>query len=138
MSKMYDWLSTVNDEFWLILNYSKVVWDINTKFSPVVVLIKIQLSTKFGASSYTQNRFPAKTISNFKRAWQAHFLSHTLETQEICCFFRDVQIILLSFFYSLYCLKVTKIAGAFLSRCSELLALVIPPPINMRPHELIP
>ena len=110
------------NKFWLILKYSKVVWDINTKFSPVVVLIKIQLYFKFGASSCTKNGFPAKTIFNFKRAWRAHFLSHSLETQEICCFFGDVQIILLSFFYLLYCLKVAKIAGAFLSRCSELLA----------------
>ena len=28
-----------SDKFWLIFNYSKVVWDINTKFSPVSVLI---------------------------------------------------------------------------------------------------
>ena len=43
---MYDWLSTVNDEFLLILNYSKVVWDINTKFSLVVNLKKNLLCTK--------------------------------------------------------------------------------------------
>ena len=120
---MCDWLSRGSDKFWLILNYSKVVWDIDTKFSPVVVLMSFQLSTKFGASSYTQNGFPAKTISNFKRAWRAHFFSHILETQEICCFLADVQIILLSFFDSSYCLKVTKNAEAFLSRCSELFGL---------------
>ena len=65
LPKMYDWLSTVNDEFWLILNFSKVVCDINTKFSPVNILVGIQLYTKFEASSYTQNGFPAKTILNF-------------------------------------------------------------------------
>ena len=70
MYKMTDWLSTAISEFWLILNYSKLVWDIDTKFLPVVVLINIQLSTKFGASSYAQNGFPAKTILNFKRAWR--------------------------------------------------------------------
>ena len=76
---------------------------------------------KFGTSSYTQNAFPAKTISNFKRAWWAHFLSHTHETQEICFFFGDVQIILLSFFELSNCLKVEKNAEAFISRSSELL-----------------
>ena len=105
LSKVTNWLSTVNKEFWLILNYSKVVWDIDTKFSPVVVLISFQLSTKFGAFSYPHNGFPAKTISNFKRAWRAHFLSHTSEAQEYFCFFGDVHIILLSFFYSSYCKK---------------------------------
>ena len=37
-----------------ILNFSKSVWDINTKFSPVVVLISFQLSTKFGVPSLTK------------------------------------------------------------------------------------
>ena len=124
--KMYDWLSRWCDKFWLILNYSKVVRDIDTKFSPVVVLMSFQLSTKFGAFSYIQNGFPAKTISNFKRAWWRHFLSHTHETKEIYFFFGDVQIILLSFFYLSYCLKVAKNADAFLSRCSELFGLSCP------------
>ena len=117
---MYDWLSRGSDRFWLILNYSKVVGDIDTKFSPVVVLMIFQLSTKCGASSYTLNGFSTKTISNFKRAWWVHFLSHTYETQEICRFLADVKIILLSFFDLSYCLKVAKNAEAFLSRCSEL------------------
>ena len=43
------------------------------------------------------------------------------ETHETCCYFEDVQIILISFFYLSYCLNATKIAGTFLSRCSELL-----------------
>ena len=121
---MYDWLSRGRDKFWLILNYSKVVWDIDTKFSPVVVLVSFQLFIKFGASSYTQNWFPAKTILNFKRAWRVHFLCHTHKTQEICFFFGDVQIILLSFSDLSYGLKVAKNAEAFLSRCSELLAQI--------------
>ena len=119
--KMYDWLSTVIDDFWLILNFSKVVWDINTKFLPVNVPKSIQLCTKFEVLSYTQNGFPAETILKFKRVWQAHFMSHTHQTQEICCFSADVQIILLLFFESSNCLKVAKIAGAFISRSSELL-----------------
>ena len=121
--KMYHWLSKGYDEFWLILNYLKVVGDINTKFSPLNVPISIQLCTKFEALSYAQNRFPAKTILNFKRAWRAYFLSHANQTQEICCFSADVQIISLSFFKLSNCLKVGKNVGAFLSRCSELLGL---------------
>ena len=95
---MYDWLSTVNDKFWLILNYSKVVWDIDTKFSPVVVLMSFQLSTKFeGHNSLKKTAMPLGS-SKWKWAWRAHFLSHTYETQKICCFLADVQIILVSFF----------------------------------------
>ena len=70
--------------------------------------MSFQLSTKFGASSYTQNGFPAKTISNFKRAWQAHFLSHAYESQEICCFLADAQIILVSLFEFFDYMKVAK------------------------------
>ena len=53
------------------------------------------------------------------------FLSHTYETQEICCFLGDVQIILVSLFEFFDYIKVAKNAGAFLSRCSELLALTL-------------
>ena len=117
---MYDWLSTVNDKFWLILNYSKVVWDIDTKFSPVVVLISFQLSTKFeGHNSLKKTAMPLGS-SKWKWAWRAHFLSHTYETQKICCFLADVQIILVSLFEFFDYKKVAKNAGAFLSRFSEL------------------
>ena len=121
---MYDWLSTVNDKFWLILNYSKVVWDIDTKFSPVVVLMSFQLSTKFeGHNSLKKTAMPLGS-SKWKWAWRAHFLSHTYETQEICCFLADVQIILVSLFEFFDYIKVAKNAGAFLSRCSELFTLL--------------
>ena len=121
--KMTNWLSRGRDKFWLILNYSKVVWDIDTKFSPVVVLMSFQLSTKFeGHNSLKKTAMPLGS-SKWKWAWRAHFLSHTYETQEICCFLADVKIILLSFFDLSYCLKVAKNAEAFLSRCSELLDL---------------
>ena len=122
LSKVTNWLSTVNKEFWLILNYSKVVWDIDTKFSPVVVLMSFQLSTKFeGHNSLKKTAMPLGS-SKWKWAWRAHFLSHTYETQEICCFLADVQIILVSLFEFFDYIKVAKNAGAFLSRCSELLA----------------
>ena len=52
--KMYHWRNKGNDKFWLFLNFSKVVWDINTKFWQVVVLISFQLSTKFGVPSLTK------------------------------------------------------------------------------------
>ena len=112
--------STVNNEFWLISNYSRVVWDINTKFSPLNVLISFQLSTKFeGHNSLKKTAMPLGS-SKWKLAWRAHFLSHTYETLEICCFLADVQIILVSLFEFLDYIKVAKNAGAFLSRCSEL------------------
>ena len=120
---MTNWLSAVNDKFWLILNYSKVIWDIDTKFLPIVVLMSFQLSTKFeGHNSLKKTAMPLGS-SKWKWAWRAHFLSHTYETQEICCFLADVQIILVSLFEFFDYIKVAKNAGAFLSRCSELLDL---------------
>ena len=121
--KMYDWLSTVNDKFWLILIYSKVVWDIDTKFSPVVVLMSFQLSTKFkGHNSLKKTAMPLGS-SKWKWAWRAHFLSNTYEIRKICCFLADVQIILVSLFEFFDYIKVAKDAEAFLSRCSELFDL---------------
>merc|ERR1712016_43841 len=85
--------------------------------------MSFQLSIKFeGHNSLKKTAMPLAS-SKSKWAWQAHFLSHTYETQEICCFLADVKIILLSFFDLSYCLKVAKNAGAFLSRCIELLDL---------------
>ena len=86
-------------------------------------LMSFQLSTKCeGHNSLKKTAMPLGS-SKWKWAWRAHFLSHTYETQEICCFLADVKIILLSFFYLSYCLKVAKSSEAFLSRCSELFAL---------------
>ena len=121
MSEVPIWRANMINEIWLILNYSKVVWDIDTKFSPVVVLISFQLSTKFeGHNSLKKTAMPLGS-SKWKWAWRAHFLSHTYETQKICCFLEDVQIILVSLFEFFDYTKVEKNAGAFLSRCSELL-----------------
>ena len=58
--KMYDWLSRGANKFCLILNYLKVVWGIDTKFSPVVVLMSFQLSTKFGVLAWLKMDFPPK------------------------------------------------------------------------------
>ena len=76
------------------MDYSKVVWDINTKFLPVEDLIRFQLFTKFGGPSFTQNRFPAKTILNFSRAWQAYFLSFDFQIWWEVTSFEDVQMML--------------------------------------------
>ena len=118
---MYHWLSRGRYKFWLILNYSKVVWDIDTKFSPVVVLISFQLSTKFEEHTSLKKTAMPLGSSKWKWAWRAHFLSHTYETQKFFCFLADVQIILVSLFEFFDYIKVAKNAGAFLSRCSELL-----------------
>ena len=60
-------------------------------------------------------------LKTWKWPWRAHFLSHAYETQKICCFLADVQIILVSlfeFFDLSYFLKAAKNAEAFPSRCS--------------------
>ena len=61
---MYDWLSTVNDKFCLILNYSKVVWDIDTKFSPVVVLMSFELPK--GMAVFLSELCPSNLVESWK------------------------------------------------------------------------
>ena len=119
--KMYSWRSKEGDRFWLIFNYSKVVWDINTKFSPVSVLIRFQLFTKFERHSLKNEAAMPLTIKNFSRAWQGHFLSQALQTWQICFFFVDVQMILLSYLDTSDCLEIEKNEKAFHSSCSGLL-----------------
>ena len=63
------------------------------------------------------------TIKNFSRAWQGHFLSQVLQTWQICFFFVDVQMILLSYLDASDCLEIEKNEKAFHSSCSELLVL---------------
>ena len=123
---MYSWRSKWSDKFWLIFNYSKVVWDINTKFSPVSVLIRFQLFTKFERHSLKNEAAMPLTIKNFSRAWQGHFLSQALQTWQICFFFVDVQMILLSYLDTSDCLEIEKNEKAFHSSCSELLVLIFP------------
>ena len=63
----------------LILNFSEMVWDIITKFSPVVKLYRNPLCTKYEGFWCTKFGFPAKTVKNIKWAWQVQFLSYTLQ-----------------------------------------------------------
>ena len=100
-----------------------MVWDINTKFSPVSVLIRFQLFTKFERHSLKNEAAMPLTIKNFSRAWQGHFLSQALQTWQICFFFVDVQMILLSYLDTSDCLEIEKNEKAFLSRYSELFGL---------------
>ena len=76
MSIFYLFGDTWEPENQSILDYSKLVWDITTKISPFLDLIRTQLFAKFGDPCCTQNGFPAKTILNFSRARQAYFLSY--------------------------------------------------------------
>ena len=73
--------------------YSKLNWGITTKFLPVINLIRLQLFTKFEVFGCTQNRLPAKTILNFPRAWQAHFLSHNIHNLWKVIFSKDILLI---------------------------------------------
>ena len=50
-----------------------MVWDINTKFSPVSVLIRFQLFTKFERHSLKNEAAMPLTNKDFSRAWQEHF-----------------------------------------------------------------
>ena len=61
------------------------------------------------------------TTKNFSRAWQGNFFSHILQTWQICFFFVDIQMILLSLLDTFDCLEIEKNEKAFLSRYSELL-----------------
>ena len=72
-------------------NYSLVLWDITSKFLPVQELIKSQLSTKFEECSLKNDAATPLTISNFSRAWQAYFLSYTLQIWCENTSFKDVQ-----------------------------------------------
>ena len=56
-----------------------MLWDITTKFLPVEDLIRSQLFTKFDGYSLKNGAAMPLTISNFPRAWQAYFLSDTLQ-----------------------------------------------------------
>ena len=97
----------------MILNYSKVVWDINTKFSAVFVLIRFQLFAQFGSDGSKKRAATPLTISNFSRAWQAHFLSNTLQTwQSFFVFCRSTIDITITFgFMWLY--RIWKIWNSF-------------------------
>ena len=71
-----------------------MVRDIDTKFLPVVIPYRSPLCTQFEGSGYLRFGFFAKNVQNFKWAWQAHFLSHTLVILKNDVFFEDKQMIL--------------------------------------------
>ena len=77
---------------------------INTKFSPVLVLIRFHFFAKFGSGSSKNRPATPLIIFNFSRVWQVHFLSYILQTWQICFFFVDLQLISVSLLN--HCLKV--------------------------------
>ena len=76
-----------------ILDFSKVLWDINTKISASLDLIWRQLFTKYGGPTCTHFEFPAKTVKKFSRAWQAYFLSYNLKIWWEDISFKDIQMV---------------------------------------------
>ena len=89
-------MAKANDKFWLILNYSKVVWDINTKFLPVEDHNRRQLLTKFEGSWCAQIWISCQNILKLKWAWRAQFLSYAFQILQKCITFEDAQMILLA------------------------------------------
>ena len=61
------------------------------KFLPVKDLIRSQLFTNFDGYSLKNDTATPLTISNFSRAWQAYFLSYTLQIWGENTSFKDVQ-----------------------------------------------
>ena len=100
----------------LILNFSEMVWNINTKFSPVVKLYGNLLCTKYEGSRCTKFGFPAKTVKNIKWAWQVQFLSYTLQIFRKWLSFEYSQMILVPYFAISYGFNFKKDAKAF--QCS--------------------
>ena len=74
-------------------NYSKVLWDITTKFLPVEDLIRSQLFTNFDGYSLKNGAATPLTIWNFSRGWQAYFLSNNLQIWRENTSFNDLQMI---------------------------------------------
>ena len=78
------------------------------KKNPKVPLISFEDLLKISNFAKLQHRSsknePAMPISilNFPRAWQPHFLSHTLQILVKHAFFIDVQMLLVSYFCSSY------------------------------------
>ena len=76
-----------------ILDFSKVLSDINTKISASLDLIWRQLFTKYEGPACTHFEFLAKTAKNFSRAWQAYFLSYDLQIWWEYISFKDIQMV---------------------------------------------
>ena len=56
-----------------------MLWDITTTFLPVEDLMRSELFKNFDGYSLKNGAAMPLTISNFPRAWQAYFLSNTLQ-----------------------------------------------------------
>ena len=104
------------------MNYSKVLWDINTKFLPVIDHRRSQLSTKFEGASCTENGFPVKTILNFSRAWQAYFLSDNLQIWGEVKTFKGVYVIWFWLWYLCW-YRISKNLKSFTLQVTELYGL---------------
>ena len=65
-----------------MLCFSKVLWDIKTKFLPLLDLYRGQLLTKLQVPKCNHFEFPAKIVKNFWRAWQAYSLRNILRFGE--------------------------------------------------------
>ena len=87
-------MAKASDKFWLILNYSKVVWDINTKFLPVGDHNRRQLLTKFEGSWCAQIWISCQNILKLKCAWRDQFSSYTFQILQKYITFEDTQMIL--------------------------------------------
>ena len=78
---------------WSILNFSKVDWDINTKFSPVVNLYENPLCTENQGHRCSKFGFPAKNAKNFSWVWRGQFLSYTLQIWWEIIFFIVIKVL---------------------------------------------
>ena len=74
-------------------SFSKLLWDITTKFLPAENLIRSQLFTNFDGYSLKNGAATPLTIWNFSRAWQAYFLSNNLQIWWENTSFNDLQMI---------------------------------------------
>ena len=75
------------------LNFSRVVWDNNTKFSPVVNLHGNPLCTENQGHRCSKFGFPAKNVKNFSWAWRGQFLSYTLQIWWEIIFFIVIKVL---------------------------------------------
>ena len=121
MSEMPIWRSNVINEIWLILNYSKVVWDIFLKFLPFVHQMFVLIWWKNFAISQMacpQRPISAQTLdsSSDRNCW--NFFSKKILARfqtNISCLSEGILNILKKTAFSNF-------SKAFISRFSELLA----------------
>ena len=109
-----NWLETIitrpkmSRQNWLFLNWSKVVWDINTKFLPVEDHNRRQLLTKFEGSWCVQIWISCQNILKLKWARRAQFLSYAFQILQKCIALEDAQMILLALLKNLSLNRIFK------------------------------